>query len=167
MNLRLERITREIATRSFECQDEKEMAVYFRKHALRNDQSNLNIAYVALDENGEIAGFFTVSSSHVEYANWPAEVTKTFPRYPIPVVLIGKLAARESGRGIGFFLLSQALQKAIVAAESVGSFAVIVDALSQKAKSFYLHYGFHEFFDDPMRLYVTLAELHDSVANAK
>ncbi|MEI8095713.1 MAG: hypothetical protein WCG80_15995 [Spirochaetales bacterium] len=43
-------------------------------------------------------------------------------------------------------------------------FAVIVDALDDEALAFYRHVGFHQFLDEPMRLFLTVAELLDAKA---
>jgi len=57
---------------------------------------------------------------------------------------------------LGETLLIHALQSAQHAAKIVGIYAVVVDALDESAKSFYLKYGFHSLTDDPLHLYLPM-----------
>jgi predicted N-acetyltransferase YhbS len=65
-------------------------------------------------------------------------IPENLPRHPVPVVLIGRLAVDITGRGqrLGEALLIHALRSAQRAAEIVGIYAVVVDALDESAKSF-------------------------------
>ena len=161
MNLRLEALSREISKKPFSC-GSQELDKYFKSFALGNDSLGVSKAFVGLDEAGEVAGYFTLSAGHVESPHWPEVVRKGKPKYPFPVALIGKLAAREKKKGIGIWLLRQAFEKALMAAEQMGVIAVTVDALDDDARSFYSYNGFHPFPSDPMHLFLTIAEIKDS-----
>ena len=165
MSLRLERISRSLAKRPFHC-GKPSLDDYFKHYAQRNDVAGISRAFVALDEAGEVAGYFTLCPGHVESPHWPESVRRGLGKYPLPVALIGKLAAREKGKGVGSWLLRQAFEKVLLAGGEVAIFAVIVDALDDEALAFYRHVGFHQFLDEPMRLFLTVAELLEAKARS-
>lgn len=111
--------------------------------------------YVAVDEGEErILGYYTISSLAVAFDTVPEKL----PNHPIPVALIGRLAVDNgaSGRGVGETLLIHALRSAQQASEIVGLYAVVVDALNQPAKNFYIEYGFNELSDDHLHFYLPM-----------
>jgi GNAT superfamily N-acetyltransferase len=65
---------------------------------------------------------------------------------PIPVILLGRLAcdARYQGRGIGKALVRDALVRVLQIAESAGVAAVLVHALDETSRKFWLSCGFVE-----------------------
>jgi GNAT superfamily N-acetyltransferase len=73
-------------------------------------------------------------------------------------MLVGKLAVDRSmqGKGLGEELLVDALKRAVSLSMEVGIFAVRVDALNDKAKSFYLRYGFIPFQDQEQSLFLPM-----------
>jgi GNAT superfamily N-acetyltransferase len=71
---------------------------------------------------------------------------------------IGKLVMNLAfqGKGIGAFLLKDAFLRAINISTEVALFCVIVDAIDEKAASFYTKYGFVPFQDYPYTLVLPL-----------
>ncbi|WP_410526069.1 GNAT family N-acetyltransferase [Rickettsia endosymbiont of Ceutorhynchus obstrictus] len=81
------------------------------------------------------------------------------PYYPLPGILIGKLAVdmKYQGLGIGSELLIDALKRIYIASKNVfGIYAVIVEAKNDKAKLFYEHFGFINFHNKPKSLYLPI-----------
>ena len=74
---------------------------------------------------------------------------------------IGKLAVdlRQQGRGVGKWLLKEALAKAVEVSHHIGLYAVLVDAIDERAKGFYLKYGFVPFARQPMTLFLPLVAI--------
>jgi hypothetical protein len=60
-------------------------------------------------------------------------------------------------------LLTQALKKAVEVSASVGLYAVLVDAIDEKAKSFYVKYGFIPFEGHPLTLFLPLATIKAAI----
>jgi len=112
----------------------------------------------AEDTAGRVLGYFTISAGAVDFDTVP----ENLPRHPIPIALIGRLAVDISarGRGLGGTLLIHALGSAQRVAEIAGVYAVVVDALDQQAKSFYLQYGFKELADDYLHLYLPMRTIN-------
>jgi hypothetical protein len=61
------------------------------------------------------------------------------------------------------WLLTQALKKAVEVSASVGLYAVLVDAIDEKAKSFYIKYGFVSFNFHPLTLFLPLATIKAAI----
>jgi GNAT superfamily N-acetyltransferase len=80
---------------------------------------------------------------------------------PIPVVVLGRLAVARShhGQGLGRALFQDAARRVIHAADAIGVRGMIVHALSEEAKAFYLRLGLEPSPLEPMTLMVTLADL--------
>lgn len=104
--------------------------------------------------DGAIGGFYTLCSTALRLHDLPAEVAKRLPRYPlVPATLIGRLALdrRYHGQGWGSFLLLDALHRCVTS--EIASFAIVVDAIDNEARQFYLHAGFLPLPDSPNRLF--------------
>ncbi len=84
---------------------------------------------------------------------------------PIPVAVLGRLAVDRAyhGRGVGRALFRDSALRVMQAAEAIGIRGVLVHAISDEAKAFYLALGFSESPLEPMTLMVTLADLRDSL----
>lgn len=141
---------------SFDC-GVQELNTYIQKYSGQHQRKGMGRTYVAIEE-GEtrVVGHYTISSSAVAFDAVPDNL----PRHPVPVALIGRLVDNSArGRGLGETLLMHALQSAQRASEILGVYAVVVDALDQNAKSFYVGYGFHELTDDHLHLYLPMKAL--------
>ncbi len=134
---------------------------YFRLYALKNDRMSIGKTFVAVDKDEGVVGYMTLASAQVEARSLPEEKRAKLPRYPIPAFRIVRLAvdARFQGSGAGSWLLRQALERAISVSAEVGLYAVIVDAIDEKAKRFYLKYGFEAFAEYPLTLFLPLTTI--------
>lgn len=124
---------------------------YFRRHALTNDQGDVGRAYVheasAVDQAAglpTVLGFYTLSMGTLASQDAATVLAKRLPRYPMPVVLIGRLAVDERARGrrLGEALLLDALARALEASSIVACVGVLVDAKDPSAEGFYARYDF-------------------------
>ena len=81
------------------------------------------------------------------------------PQFPIPVVLIARLAVafRHQGRGTGRDLLRRALRRIVVAGEQIGIRAVLMDAVDASSAAFYERHGFEAATLNPLTLMIPLA----------
>lgn len=121
--------------------------------------------YVALAEDGvTVTGYVTVSAGQVATSALPARMK--LPRYPAPMLRIGRLAvdARHQGKGICQDLLAFALRLTVEFSQRVGLYAVVVDTKHDKAKAFYVRLGFIACMDNPLCLYLPIATLEQSMA---
>lgn len=133
---------------------------WFHKRAGQDARRDVARVFVALD--GErIAGFYSLGAFSLGLDALPEELSSKLPRYDaIPAALIGRLARDERyrGEGVGEMLLTDAINRALLAAKNLAIYAIIVDAKNVRAADFYRTYGFQPFPLDPERLFVTAAK---------
>ena len=112
----------------------------------------------------KIAGYYALASSAVVPAAAPGRFRRNMPD-PVPVVVLGRLAValRHHGQGLGRALFQDAAQRVIHAAAAIGIRGMVVHALSEQAKAFYLNLGLHESPLDPLTLMVTVADLQKAM----
>ena len=114
-----------------------------------------------------VLGYYTLSASLVNASELPDTLAKKLPRYPqLPVTLLGRLAVDQNmrGKGIGQFLLLDALRRSLEAAVNIAAMAVLVDAKDEAAQAFYRHFSFLPLQQQSRRLFLpmrTIAGLFD------
>ena len=154
----------------FDC-GHAEMNRYLHQMAKTNDKSNLSpcILVVPKGEDGPILGYVSVLNSTVEKGDPPAPQLKGFPNYPIPVMLIGRLAVSNQyqSQGIGKRILMHVFVKHVKAVRElgIGSVGVITDAIDENAVYFYKKRDFkvlpgQETF--PKRMFIPNATVFDA-----
>ena len=79
---------------------------------------------------------------------------------PIPVMVIGRLAVDQTAQGqaLGPALLRDAVLRTVQAAEIAGIRAILVHAISERAKRFYEKWGFIVPPVESITLMITMAE---------
>jgi GNAT superfamily N-acetyltransferase len=80
---------------------------------------------------------------------------------PIPVAVLARLAVdrRWQGKGVGRALFSDAASRVAQAADVIGIRGIVVHAISEEAKNFYIAIGFDPSPREPMTLMVTLTDV--------
>lgn len=152
------RIQRCHARSDFSCGVEP-LDTFLRKYARQNDALGIGRTYVATRPGDlRVLGFFTIRSGEIAFSTFPVAVRRRLPRYPVPVVHLGRLAVdREAqGRGLGEHLLVEALARAVRVSETLAVFAVEVTAKDETARRFYRKYGFRSLLDDELHLYLSI-----------
>jgi len=150
----IEKLSSHHNRRDFDCGVE-DLNAYLRRYSGQHERKGMGRTYVATEENDtHVLGYYTISSSAVAFDVVP----ENLPRHPVPVALVGRLAVDNIARGqrLGETLLIHALRSAQLAAKIVGIYAVVVDALDESARRFYLNYGFNELTDDRLHLYLPM-----------
>lgn len=71
----------------------------------------------------------------------------------------------KQGRGLGAFLLMNALHRVLLASQTLAVHAMIVDARDDAAAAFYRKYGFIPFADDARQLLLPMATLRQLLAS--
>ena len=143
---------------SFSC-GEPSLDHYIRRQASQDIRRRVARVFVASGDPPErIAGYYTLSAASFEKDNLPAELARCLPHYPVPAAVIGRLGVdlRTQGSGLGEILLIDAIHRVVRAGDTVGVYAVVVDALRDRAGAFYERYGFAPFPSQPLRLYLPL-----------
>jgi GNAT superfamily N-acetyltransferase len=80
-------------------------------------------------------------------------------------VLLARLAVGASvqGRGVGAWLLQDAMRRALSASEAVGMRVLLVHALDDNARGFYVRWGFEPSPTDPLNLQMLFKDIRKSL----
>ncbi|MGZ8219649.1 GNAT family N-acetyltransferase [Methylomagnum sp.] len=122
-----------------------ELDDYLDRYAGQDERRDLTRVFVAVEAGQtDIAGYYSLSAGSVERRRFPPERSRKLPHYPVPMARLGRLAVdmRLQGQGLGSLLLLDALKRSLSASASLGVYGVMVDALDERAATFYQHFGF-------------------------
>jgi GNAT superfamily N-acetyltransferase len=148
----------------FSCGDEA-LDTYLKIRASQEAKKKIATTFVMVDsQTSAVIGYYTLLATSILLADLPDETTKKLPKYPhVPATLLGRLAidGRFQGRGYGELLIIDALRRALQATTEVASYAVVVDAINERARSFYEHYEFCAFPDRKLRLFLPMKTIAD------
>jgi ribosomal protein S18 acetylase RimI-like enzyme len=154
---RIEALTAAHDRKSFSC-DVEPLDRYLRDLVSQDIKRRISNCFVALDDKGVVAGYYTFAATSLPLTELPADLAKRLPRYPLaPAGLIGRLAVAEEFRGkrLGGALLIDAAVRA--ARSDPAIFALVVDAKSSSAVAFYERHGFLRFASKPDSLFLPIA----------
>ena len=135
---------------------------WLRRRALANQVTGAARIFV-LCEGLQVVAYYALASGAVATTSATGRFRRNMPD-PIPIVLLGRLAVdqRYQGKGIGRALFRDAGLRLLSAAEGIGIRGVLVHAISEDAKAFYVALGFDASPLEPMTLMVTLTDLRTS-----
>lgn len=137
--------------------DEEKLDKYLHKYALSMHNGGGPRTYLAVAEDGEIIGYYSLINNSIKREIAPEKLSAGMGSYPIATTLIARfvIAEQYQGQGIGGDLLLHALMTAVSAAEKVGSRAIEVDALNEDVVGFYKRYLFKVLDEEnyPFRMY--------------
>jgi ribosomal protein S18 acetylase RimI-like enzyme len=120
---------------------------YLHKQAKQDMKRKLSACFVLSDDDGEIKGYYTLSSASIQRKHLPEFIIKKLPPAynDLPVTLLGSLAVdvRFKGQGIGKLLLIDALKRSYeTSVSSIAAMAIVVDPINAEAINFYSRFGF-------------------------
>jgi len=137
---------------AFSC-DEESLTDYLRTRARQDVERDLASCWVlCASGNPTIIGYYTLTATAVDVSSLPPELAKKSGRYRVVgAALLGRLAvdSRYARQGLGSHLLLNALRRVLrTTGSGIGMKAVIVDALHERAASFYEKFGFQRIEQD-------------------
>lgn len=130
-------------------------------HARQAQTGGSARTFVVADEENRVAGFFSLTVGQVDTVEAPERIRQGMGRYPLPVVILARLAvSRESqGRGLGVGMLQDAIRRTLVIAEQAGIRAILTHPIEEDAARFYTRFGF---IASPLRQQQLLLLLKDA-----
>lgn len=136
---------------------------WLQKRALKNEQNGASRTFVVCNDN-TVIGYYSLAVGAVTKEESSGKVRRNMPE-PIPVMVLGRLAVDQQwqGKQIGVGMLKDAVLRTLVVAEHAGIRALLVQALSEEAKRFYLQCGFHESPTNDLTLMITLVEAKNAL----
>jgi len=160
--LRLALLTAEHDVSSFDCGHDQ-LTSWLIRHALASQRADLARTYLAI-EGEQVVGYVSLTTGSVRHGEAPKRYARGMPAYPIPTILIARLAVdhRHQGR-LGSRLLAEALRLAVIASDAAAARLVVVDAIDERAADFYRKHGFVEVPENPLRLYRKVSDIRRSL----
>jgi GNAT superfamily N-acetyltransferase len=130
------------------------------RYALLGQLANTSQTYLAL-AGDRVVGYYTLVFGQVARDTAPPRVAKGLPRYPVPVMVLARLAvARDMQRqGIGSGMLKDAVLRTLQAADIAGLRALVAHAKDESAREFYERFDFVPSPSDPLHLFVLIKDL--------
>lgn len=134
------------------------------RRARANQVSGASRTYVVCHGKLVIA-YYALASGVITVESAPGRFRRNMPN-PIPVAVLARLAVDVNwhGQGIGRALFRDAAHRVTQAADSIGIRGIVVHAISEQAKKFYMALGFDPSPSEPMTLMVTLSDIRKVVA---
>ena len=130
------------------------------RHARQAQSSGSAKTFVVAD-NSQVLGYFSLTVGQIDTLDAPDRFRKGMGQYPLPVVILARLAVSRShhGRGIGFGLLQDAIRRTLLIAEQAGIRAMLTHPIDDEAAKFYTRFGF---IQSPLREQQLLLLLKDA-----
>ena len=113
------------------------------RHA-RQAQGSGSAKTFVVAEGARVAGYFSLTVGQVDTLDAPERIRKGMGQYPVPVVILARLAVsrQDQGRGMGFGLLQDAIRRTMLIAEQAGIRAMLTHPIDEEAAKFYTRFGF-------------------------
>lgn len=129
---------------------------WLKRQALRNEGAGVSRTFVVC-QSLQVIGYYALAAGSVHRQEAPGKLRRRMPE-PIPVMILGRLAVdvHWQTKGIGRGLLKDAVARTIRAAQYAGMRALVVHALAEDARLFYLRHGFQE---SPLNPYTLMLPL--------
>jgi predicted GNAT family N-acyltransferase len=168
MTLTIELLDTKKHKRSLFSSENDSLDNYIHQRASQDLKKKVATVFVLIDApNSDIIAYYTLSAYTVEIIEMDETLAKSLRRYPLlPATLLGRLAVNRTcqGRGIGELVLIDALKRSLDATAQVASLAVVVEAIDENAVSFYQKYGFQQFKKHPLKLYLPMKSIAESLS---
>jgi len=117
---------------------------WIKHRGLKNQSMGAARTFVVCRENASlVVGFYSLATGSVTHAIAPGSLRRNMPD-PVPVIILARLGidAGYHGHGLGADLLHDAVLRCCRVAENIDVRAVMVHALSDSVRQFYLNHGF-------------------------
>ena len=133
---------------------------YLREQAAQHHRDGVSTTHVLVphEGSGEVLGFYSLSAAQVRLTDLHDADRRRLPRYPVPAIRMARLAVArtQQGRGYGELLVAYAVDRCLGLRSEVGVRILLVDALHEKAATFYARYGFRSTTENALTLYLSL-----------
>jgi GNAT superfamily N-acetyltransferase len=132
---------------------------WLRRRSLANQASGASRTYV-VSEASRVVAYYALASGAIAQAGVPGKFRRNMPD-PIPVVVLARLAVDRGyqGRGLGRAIFRDAAGRVVHAADTIGIRGIVVHAISEEARKFYIALGFDPCLTEAMTLVANLRDL--------
>jgi len=146
------------------CCGEDSLDEWLLRRAWTNQVSGASRTYV-LCHGVQVVGYYALAFGSITVDNAPGRFRRNMPD-PIPVAVLARLAVDRAWqeKGIGRALFRDAARRVAHASSVIGIRGIVVHAISEEARSFYVALGFDPSPREPMTLMVTLKDVEAAFA---
>ncbi|MEX2015908.1 MAG: GNAT family N-acetyltransferase [Candidatus Hydrogenedentales bacterium] len=146
------------------CSGQDSLDQWLARRARANQVSGASRTYIVCHRE-LVIGYYALASGVIAVDAAPGRFRRNMPN-PIPVAVLARLAVDENwqGHGIGRALFCDAAQRVARAADEIGIRGIVVHAISESAKNFYVALGFTPSPHDSMTLMVTLSDIRAALS---
>lgn len=133
---------------------------WLARHARQAQTSGSAKTFIVAD-GAQVAGYYSLTVGQVDTLDAPERILKGMGQYPIPVVILARLAVSRShqGHGIGRGMLQDAIRRTLAMAVQAGIRAMLTHPIDEDAARFYGRFGF---ISSPLREQQLLLLLKDA-----
>jgi GNAT superfamily N-acetyltransferase len=152
----------------FDC-GRSSLNVWLTRYARQAAAVGSGRTYVVVDvQQQRVVGYYALTAAELAREAATARAVKGMPQYPIPVVLLARLAvdASVAGLGLGGWLLRDAMLRTLAASRTIGVRAMLVHAIDEDARAFYVRYGLEPSPTDPLHLMILIKDIAKAVKAA-
>ncbi len=151
---------REVDRSEFHC-GKPELDSWIARYAGQSERNDTTRTFLALEDDDTLIGYYATTACELDLDEAASAFGVGKRRYPVPAMLLARLAVSESaqGQGIGSLLLFDAMERLLEVSLSIGFEVVVVDAIDHDASAFYRRFGFTAFEDDDLHLFLTTKSL--------
>ena len=141
---------------------------FLHVNARQNADRNVGVTHIAVRNEGDsqVLAYYTLVTRAVKSEIVPS---KKLPTGDVGVVLLGRLAVdiKAQGMRLGKLCLTRAIIQVAQAADEIGLYALVLDAIDERARAWYLSldFGFKPFLDDPNHLFLTVETIRQCINN--
>ena len=141
---------------TFNC-GETSLDEWLKRRALLNQSNGASRTFVVVDESQLVMGYYALAAGAVHHQDATRSIRQNMPD-PIPVMVLARLAVdiRTQSMQLGAGLLRDAVDRSLAVAKNTGVRALLVHALHERAKQFYLYFGFQASPVHPLTLMLRL-----------
>jgi len=155
----IEKLRSDHDTDTFDC-GKPDLNNFLKRFALSNQRSNLSQTYI-LSRNNQVIAYYSLTVGNVEHKNAPRRIVEGTGQYPVPVMVLARLAVskEEQGKWFGCALLKDALKRTANAADIAGIRAFLVHAKDEDSRKFYERFDFLPSPTDPLHLFLLMKDI--------
>jgi len=168
MTIRIEPVSRSHDRTGFDC-GVPELNSYLKTTARQHSEKGISRTFVLVDDEtpSEILGFFTLSSCEVLVEKLPSKYAKKYPSQA-PAVKLARLAvsAHRQKKGLGAYMMLNAMERVLKVAEHLGIIGFFVDAKNDEVAEYYQQFGFIPLPDSPLELFLPLTTIRRAFETA-
>jgi ribosomal protein S18 acetylase RimI-like enzyme len=143
---------------------------YIAKSAAKHQDENVTRVRVAcLNAKTTILGFYALNSHAIDVTGLPPEARNHLPHYPTaPAIYLSMIAVHSDyqGKGLGQYLLADALKRVQKVSEEIGTRFIVLDALNENAAKLYARMGFVQLPTTPGRMILNIAMIGKAASKA-